>query len=67
MNQTRVFLIFAWLAVATLLWMEWGKERDATSAPVTPVATTTTTAAGSSRSGTRSEPPLRRERSRPIP
>ncbi|MFP7723321.1 membrane protein insertase YidC [Lysobacter sp. A3-1-A15] len=29
MNQTRVFLIFAWLAVATLLWMEWGKERAA--------------------------------------
>ena len=25
MNQTRVFLIFAWLMVATLLWMEWGK------------------------------------------
>ncbi|MDQ3229488.1 MAG: membrane protein insertase YidC [Pseudomonadota bacterium] len=29
MNQTRVFLIFAWLMVATLLWMEWGKERAA--------------------------------------
>ena len=27
MNQTRTFLIFAWLMVATLLWMEWGKER----------------------------------------
>ena len=27
MNQTRVFLIFAWLMVATLLWMEWGKEQ----------------------------------------
>jgi len=25
MNQTRVFLIFAWLMVATLLWMEWGR------------------------------------------
>jgi YidC/Oxa1 family membrane protein insertase len=25
MNQTRVFLFFAWLMVATLLWMEWGK------------------------------------------
>lgn len=23
MNQTRVFLIFAWLMVAVLLWMEW--------------------------------------------
>ena len=29
MNQTRVFLIFAWLMVAMLLWMEWGKERAA--------------------------------------
>ncbi|TKR30130.1 membrane protein insertase YidC [Luteimonas gilva] len=33
MNQTRVFLIFAWLMVATLLWMEWGKEK---AAPATP-------------------------------
>ncbi|TWH99499.1 YidC/Oxa1 family membrane protein insertase [Luteimonas cucumeris] len=38
MNQTRVFLIFAWLMVATLLWMEWGKEQAASSAPATPVA-----------------------------
>lgn len=29
MNQTRAFLIFAWLLVAMLLWMEWGKERAA--------------------------------------
>jgi len=34
MNQTRVFLIFAWLMVATLLWMEWGKEK---AEPPTPV------------------------------
>ena len=27
MNQTRVFLIFAWLMVATLLWMAWDKEQ----------------------------------------
>ncbi|MGO1073541.1 membrane protein insertase YidC [Lysobacter sp. CA199] len=27
MNQTRAFLILAWLMVATLLWMEWGKEK----------------------------------------
>jgi len=33
MNQTRVFLIFAWLMVATLLWMEWGKEKTAAQAP----------------------------------
>ena len=29
MNQTRTFLILAWLMVATLLWMEWGKEQRA--------------------------------------
>ena len=29
MNQTRVFLIFAWLMVAMLLWMEWNKEKAA--------------------------------------
>ncbi|MBJ6979220.1 membrane protein insertase YidC [Luteimonas sp. MC1895] len=46
MNQTRTFLIFAWLMVATLLWMEWGKEQreplpaaEATSATVAPGAT----------------------------
>jgi YidC/Oxa1 family membrane protein insertase len=26
MNQLRTFLIFAWLMVATILWMEWNKE-----------------------------------------
>jgi len=26
MNQTRTFLILAWLMVAMLLWWEWGKE-----------------------------------------
>ena len=36
MNQTRLFLIFAWLMVATLLWMEWGKEK---AAPATPAVT----------------------------
>lgn len=33
MNQTRLFLIFAWLMVATLLWMEWGKEKAAPTPP----------------------------------
>ncbi|KAB7768747.1 membrane protein insertase YidC [Xanthomonas maliensis] len=37
MNQTRVFLIFAWLMVAALLWMEWGKDKAAANAPA-PVA-----------------------------
>lgn len=39
MNQTRVFLIFAWLMVATLLWMEWGKEKAAPAAPAVPAQT----------------------------
>ncbi|WP_031374046.1 membrane protein insertase YidC [Lysobacter antibioticus] len=34
MNQTRAFLILAWLMVATLLWMEWGKEKSAPPAPI---------------------------------
>ena len=28
MNQLRTFLIFAWLMVATILWMEWNKEQQ---------------------------------------
>jgi len=28
MNQTRTFLIFAWMMVAVLLWMEWGKDKQ---------------------------------------
>ena len=44
MNQTRVFLIFAWLMVAMLLWMEWGKERAAP--PATTPAASTAAAAG---------------------
>ncbi|MBU8977177.1 MULTISPECIES: membrane protein insertase YidC [unclassified Lysobacter] len=43
MNQTRVFLIFAWLMVATLLWMEWGKEK---AAPPVQAQTTTAVAGG---------------------
>lgn len=45
MNQTRVFLIFAWLMVATLLWMEWGKEKSAAQAPA-PTAAATAQAPG---------------------
>lgn len=33
MNQTRTFLILAWLMVATMLWMEWNKEQAAARAP----------------------------------
>lgn len=38
MNQSRVFLLIAWLMVATLLWMEWGKEQQAARMPAAPVA-----------------------------
>lgn len=33
MNQMRTFLIFAWLMVATILWMNWNKERTAPPTP----------------------------------
>ena len=46
MTQTRTFLIFAWLMVATLLWMEWGKEKSA------PPASATTTAQGQATTST---------------
>ena len=42
MNQTRAFLIFAWLMVATLLWMEWGKEQAAPAMPTTTATATST-------------------------
>ena len=45
MNQTRVFLIFAWLMVATLLWLEWNKDKAAPAA--TAVAAQTATTPGS--------------------
>lgn len=38
MNQTRTFLIFAWLMVAAMLWMAWGKEQSASRQPVATVA-----------------------------
>lgn len=58
MNQTRVFLIFAWLMVATLLWMEWGKEKAAPATPTpqpaaaVPAATGVPPAAGAIPSAT---------------
>ncbi|KAF1013237.1 MAG: Membrane protein insertase YidC [Stenotrophomonas maltophilia] len=45
MNQTRVFLIFAWLMVAVLLWMEWSREKSAP--PSAPTTTSAPAAAGS--------------------
>ena len=44
MNQTRAFLIFGWLMIATLLWMEWGREQA--PQPTTTEATTPATDAG---------------------
>ena len=38
MTQTRTFLLFAWLMVAALLWMEWNKEQQ--PQPATPQAAT---------------------------
>ncbi|MCL1635990.1 membrane protein insertase YidC [Luteimonas sp. SX5] len=46
MNQTRVFLIFAWLMVATLLWMEWGKEHAAPPTSTAPTESAVPAAAG---------------------
>ncbi|WP_374500703.1 membrane protein insertase YidC [Pseudoxanthomonas sp.] len=46
MNQTRVFLIFAWLMVATLLWFEWSRDKAAPAQP-TAAAQTATAPAGS--------------------
>ena len=34
MNQTRTFLIFAWLAVATLLFMAWSRDNAAPAASI---------------------------------
>lgn len=38
MNQTRSFLLIAWLVVATLLWMEWSKGQLAPPAEALPAA-----------------------------
>ena len=46
MNQTRVFLIFAWLMVATLLWFEWSRDKAAPT-PTAVAAQTATAPAGS--------------------
>ena len=43
MNQTRSFLLIAWLAVAALLWIEWNKPAPA---PANTNANATTAAPG---------------------
>ena len=35
MNQTRTFLLMAWLMVAFLLWREWGNEHTPPATPAT--------------------------------
>jgi YidC/Oxa1 family membrane protein insertase len=40
MNQTRVFLIFAWLMVAVLLFMEWNREQQAPDPAIVAAQTT---------------------------
>ncbi|NZA24992.1 membrane protein insertase YidC [Luteimonas sp. SJ-92] len=52
MNQTRTFLILAWLMVATLLWMEWNRDKAAApEAPPSPSAATATGATPSAPEG----------------
>ena len=46
MNQTRTFLIFAWLVVATLLYMAWTQEQAAPPATATPATQEVATATG---------------------
>ncbi len=46
MNQTRSFLLIAWLVVATLLWIEWSK------APAPGAAATNATSPSNSTAGT---------------
>ena len=42
MTQTRTFLLFAWLMVAVLLWMEWGKEQQPAAAQTLAASVPTT-------------------------
>jgi YidC/Oxa1 family membrane protein insertase len=55
MNQTRVFLIFAWLMVATLLWMEWSRQHEAPT-PAASAATTAGTTEGATTPGNDADP-----------
>ncbi len=45
MNQTRSFLMIAWLAVAALLWIEWNKPAPVAATTPTPVAAAPATGA----------------------
>ncbi len=47
MNQTRTFLIFAWLMVAAMLWMAWGQDKAAQRATTSAAPAPTASATGS--------------------
>lgn len=53
MNQTRTFLIFAWLLVAAMLWMAWGQEQ---SGEPRAASTLPATVAGQQRGGVPAAP-----------
>jgi YidC/Oxa1 family membrane protein insertase len=57
MNQARTFLLAAWLAVATLLWMAWNKDHEAVVAPA-PAESTTQAISGASVPGIPSNTPV---------
>ncbi|MEO6137067.1 MAG: membrane protein insertase YidC [Luteimonas sp.] len=48
MNQARTFLLAAWLAVATLLWMAWNKDHEAVVSPAAETTTQPITTSGAS-------------------
>lgn len=56
MNQTRTFLLLAWLMVAALLFMNWGTDKAARNAPQTPAATAQTGATPAAVTGDGSVP-----------
>ncbi|UOV03253.1 membrane protein insertase YidC [Pseudoxanthomonas mexicana] len=56
MNQTRVFLIFAWLMVATLLWFEWSRDKAAPAQPTVAAQTATAPAGSTVPTATDAEP-----------
>ena len=64
MTQTRTFLLFAWLMVAALLWMEWNKEKQA---PPAPAATAQAAVPSASGTGASAAVPSGTRRSLPEP
>jgi YidC/Oxa1 family membrane protein insertase len=52
MNQTRTFLLFAWLMVAFLLFMEWNKPAPQTTNPASSTTTNVASVASTTSAGT---------------